>query len=443
MTTARTRFTILDTLLISILFIIFAGIVVHAPLTIWLGTIFPDASLLIKSWKEILMGAALLIAAVILQQRRRWRILTNPVILVAGLYGLLHVLLLSYQYENVIKTLAGLLIDLRYILFFVLVVVAATLYPTLRRPFVITFLAGAVIVCLFAALQVFVLPPDVLAAIGYNDTTITPFLTVDENPDYVRINSTLRGPNPLGAYAVIVLAFVMAYMLRKRKMIQPKTIAFMSLLSIGALIAIWASYSRSALVGLIVALVIVFTFTVGRRLSTWVWISIFVVAGAIGGGLYAARETPFVSNVILHDNAETGAMVTSNQGHLDSLEEGLNRMVAQPLGAGIGSTGSASLNGSDPIIIENQYLFIAHETGWLGLGLFLVLFGMIIGQLWSRREDWLALSVLASGIGLAIVGLLLPVWVDDTVGIIWWGLAGLIIGGPYVRAINKTSKRTA
>ena len=94
-------------------------------------------------------------------------------------------------------------------------------------------------------------------------------------------------------------------------------------------------------------------------------------------------------------------------------------------------------------IIENQYLFIAHEVGWPGLALFVALFVMILVRLWKFRSDWLALGVLASGIGLALIGLLLPVWADDTVSIIWWGLAGLAIGGTYGRTVNKTTKRAA
>jgi len=41
----------------------------------------------------------------------------------------------------------------------------------------------------------------------------------------------------------------------------------------------------------------------------------------------------------------------------------------------------------------------------------------------------LALGVFASGIGLALVGFFLPVWADDTVSIIWWGLAAVVVGG--------------
>jgi hypothetical protein len=52
---------------------------------------------------------------------------------------------------------------------------------------------------------------------------------------------------------------------------------------------------------------------------------------------------------------------------------------------------------------------------------------VILARLWGLRKDWLALGVFASGIGLAIVGIFLPVWTDDTVSIIWWGLAAIAL----------------
>jgi hypothetical protein len=117
-------------------------------------------------------------------------------------------------------------------------------------------------------------------------------------------------------------------------------------------------------------------------------------------------------------------------------------MRRQPIGGGVGSTGSASLMTDSPLFIENQYLFIAHETGWFGLGLFIALMSLLLVRLWRYRRDWLALGVLTSGIGLSCIGLLLPVWVDDTVSIIWWGLAAIALasGGQNV---GKNYKETA
>lgn len=434
---------VLDQLFIGLMVAIFALIVLHAPLTVWLGTVFPDANVLIKAWKELLMIPAGLLLMTILWRHRRWDTVKNPLVLLAALYIALHLLLIPLFYTNAAAVFAGLAIDLRYIVYFVLALVLVQLYPEFRRLFLIVFLAGALLVGSFAIAQVFLLPVDFLTLLGYSDQTIQPYLTVDQNPDYVRISSTLRGPNPLGAYAVVVLALALAYLWRRRPTLKWKSSSVFALLSIGALIALWYSYSRSALVAAIAAVAVVFVLTVGRRLPRWLWIGLFVVGFATLGGLYAARDTSFVQNVILHDNPSSGPVETSNDGHLESLIDGFDRKVNQPLGAGIGSTGSASLYTDEPVIIENQYLFIAHEVGWPGLALFIALFGMILYRLWKHRQDWLALGVLASGIGLALIGILLPVWVDDTVSIIWWGLAGLAIGGTYGRPVHKTSKRAA
>jgi len=71
---------------------------------------------------------------------------------------------------------------------------------------------------------------------------------------------------------------------------------------------------------------------------------------------------------------------------------------------------------------------------------------MVLARLWSKRSDWMALAAFSSGIGLIVVGLLLPVWADDTVSIVWWGLAAVILAdgkGTNGKATNKKTKRTA
>lgn len=427
----------LDKLFVGILLVIFGGIVLHAPLSVGLGTLFPSADFLIKAWKEILMLIAGLIMLVVLQRKKRWDILTRPLVLLIAGYALLHLLLLPLYPQGLLSAVSGLFIDLRYLLFFVLVYVALSLYPSMRRTFIITFLAGAFIVASFALLQVFVLPRDILKYIGYNTSTIVPYLTVDQNPQYIRINSTLRGPNPLGAYAGIVLALLFAFWLKVKQSAPQRQKLAISVIVIGSFVALWASYSRSALIAVFVAIGIIILASLNRRVSRKVWIGIIVVVFAIVGGLIAARGSSFVSNVLLHDNATTGANVSSNDGHLDSLEQGVSRMIHQPLGGGIGSTGSASLYGTHPLIVENQFLFIAHEAGWLGLVLFIAITLLVLRELWRRRTDWLTLGVFASGVGLIVIGLLLPVWVDDTVAIIWWGLAAVVLGASNNKVSGK------
>ncbi len=424
------QLALLDKIFLVVLLIVFGGIVVHAPFSVGFGSLLPPVELLFKAWKEILLLAAVVLVGVILYRRRQLKLLKDPLLLIIAGYGLLHLILLPFLWTNGLATIAGLMIDLRYLLFFGLVYLALRLYPDLRRLFLKIFIAGAVVVVVFALLQITVLPPDILQYIGYGDTTIVPFLTVDQNMEYIRINSTLRGPNPLGAYAMIILMILVAYIVSRPAQFTAKLSRHLILLSglfLGTILTLWVSYSRSALLATLIALGVFVFMTFGRKLSKWVWLGTTVGLLALVGGVFLARDTDFVSNIILHDNLSGGADVNSNEGHVESLQDGLSRFISQPFGGGVGSTGSASLYTDQPVIIENQYLLIAHEVGWLGLIIFAVITWLVMVRLWRRRQDWLASAVFASGIGLLVIGMLLPVWVDDTVAIIWWGLAAVAL----------------
>ncbi len=409
-----------------LLLMVFGFIVIHAPLTVWLGVQAPQLAVPLKAWKEVLMlGALALLTAALYQQGRLNAFVRQPLIAVALVYSALHVFMIGLYPQGLQATVAGLLIDLRYVLYFVAVAALLHLYPSYTRSFLRVGVVGVVIVIGFAVMQLF-LPKDILSTLGYGANTIEPYLTVDKNPEYIRFNSTLRGPNPLGAYAVIVLAGVAAFALHARRSVKAGAIPWLvGALGVGGVVALWVSYSRSALVAALVAVSIVLVARYGALMNRRAWYGAAAVFIAVAGVIYVAKDTTFIQNVVLHNNPTTGATIDSNAAHADSLADGLSRMLVQPLGAGIGSTGSASLLGGTGLIIENQYLMIAHEVGWLGLGLFLVLFGMVLRQLWRQRKNWLALGVFASGVGLALIGLLLPVWVDDTVSIVWWGLAAI------------------
>lgn len=424
---------------VTVLMVILAGIVVHAPLSVWLGATFPDYSLLIKSWKEILLCAGILLALCVITRRMLWiEILRDRVCQMIAAYVACHLILIVALYQGFITSMAGLAIDLRYVVFFGLVYVAMIILPHYRRRLLWTTIIGACVVVGFATLQLF-LPADILAYIGYGKDTIMPYLTVDQNPDFVRVNSTLRGPNPLGAYVSIVLGLIAAALIRKKLDLRSQKVRVLIFtFTVCSLVALWLSYSRSALVAGFVAVSVVLLATIARRLPRNFWIITSVLAFAVAGGLIATRDSSFVSNVLLHENLEGGSSVSSNEQHIASLEYGFDRLVHQPFGAGVGSTGSASLYGSQPVVIENQYLFIAHEVGWVGVLLFLGLFGIILYRLWLLRRDWLGLGVFASGIGLGLIGLLQPVWVDDTVSIVWWGLAAIALAGKGVDERKQT-----
>lgn len=426
--------TIIRRTLLVVILTVFCGVVVHAPLSVWLGLVIPSAELVIKSWKEILIALAALLVVIQVARHQMWSDLSKDWVLrLSVIFVGVHVVLLPFMWQGILPAIAGLLIDLRFVVFFVVVYVALRLYPQWRRPFVLGGVVMAVVSLLFAVLQVTVLPHDILKYIGYGKDTIMPYLTVDQNYDFIRVNGTLRGPNPLGMYGTIVIAAVVAglSMTWRRLADMQKFLPWgIAALGVAAAVALWFSYSRSAKIAAVVAIVVALIMIYGKYIHRPLWLALGLVGLLLVGGVYLARDTQFVSVVILHEDPSEGNDVNSNEGHWESLVDGTDRMIRQPLGAGIGSTGSPSLLGDQPLIIENYYLYVAHEVGWVGIGIFIVLFGVILWRLWQCRHDWLALAVFASGIGAATASLFLPVWADDTVSIVWWGLAAAVLATP-------------
>lgn len=422
----------------GILLVILALIVVHAPLIVFVGSNFPDYALIIKAWKEMLMLLAIPMAAVLVTRAGLWPKLTHDKLfwLIIG-YVAIHAVSLA-QWQGYEAVAAGLAIDLRYIAYFSLVYVAVLLQPELVETIKKVAIGGAVLVIGFGALQL-LLPYDFLSVLGYGADTIRPYTTIDRNYDFVRYQSTLRGPNPYGAYAMGVAIVALAWLVGRRPA-QWKGDWRVWMLMAGSVLGVYMSYARSAAIGLVVGVGVVLGLRARKMFKLGHWIALGAIVLAILVAGFVWRNSDFVSNVILHEDPEEGNTINSNDGHWKSLIKGTERMGAQPFGAGIGSTGSASLLSEQSIIIENQYLFIAHEVGWLGLGLFLAIVSIVMWRLWQQRATPWALGLFASGAGLAVIGMILPVWVDDTVSIVWWGLAAAVLAGVSARqgSLSKT-----
>ncbi len=436
--------SILDRIIIGLLVAIMALIVVHAPLSVFIGSKVPAFALGIKAWKEIMMVIAALLVVLRYGQRLVRDFRRDPLVILCGLYVVLHVVLALPAANGGLAAIAGLMVDLRYIVYFVLVYVVTRYNPRYRAWLWHTAAIGAAVVLGFLLAQ-FVLPVDFLKHLGYNEATIAPYMLVDMNPAFVRYNSTLRGPNPLGAYAIIVVSIAAAWwLIRAKKLRDKRWLALPAFYAVIGTVAAWVSYSRSALVAAVGSIGLVAALRFGRRVSRRVWLAGIGIMLMCTAGLYLIRNTEFFHTVIIHDNPATGARATSNDDHAKSLSAGIMRMAQQPLGAGVGTTGSAAVYGSTPYIIENQYVMVAHEVGWLGLALFVLIYTLVLCGLWKQRRQWYAVGLWASGVGLAFVGIVLPVWADDTVSIVWWGLAAAVCSKNYNGEIYGIShKKTA
>jgi hypothetical protein len=423
--------------------VIFVVLPFTTPISLFLGTKLNHLDLF-KIWKEVAMvviTALILWSGVLkgflggqigLRKVLLWAILAYAGLTIAlGAYSL--VIRQSVGWEAFIYAL---IVNLRFLFFFLLCWTISRYSGFLTRNWKKLLLLPAAVVIGFGLLQLFVLPDDFLRHIGYGPDTIAAYQTVDQKPDYVRIQSTLRGPNPLGVYLILIITALLVGM-RWQKWRQ------VSLL-VGALIVMFYSYSRSAWLGLAASIGILIYLTVGRaRLRRLVIVAGTVLLVLLAATVYMARDNNFVQNTLLHTDETSRSPMSSNEGRAAAIQRGLSDVAREPFGRGPGSAGPASLRNDKPErIAENYYLQIGQELGWIGLSLFLAANVLTVLILWERRDSPLAKLLLASFVGISLANMVSHAWTDETISLLWWGLAGVAIAQVLPVRKHKTNDKT-
>jgi hypothetical protein len=399
----------------------------HAFLTVWGASLIGHYTAL-RLWKEVLLlicGVGVLylwvadhkIRTHTLSRRVVWLVLAYVALTVAfGLIALIGGELTHTAFGY------GLIVNLRYPIFFLIAWSLALRIGRLQANWRWVILVPATAVAVFGLIQVFLLPHDFLRHFGYSEQTIPAFETINNNQHYVRIASTLRGANPLGAYLIIPISAVVVWLVTVRR-----NRWYMALLA-ALLCTLFFSFSRSAWIGTAIAIGTIlaatqFSSMVRQRMAIGMAVAVLLTAGAA----LALRHNARFQNIFLHTETHSSVRTSSNEGHVSALRGGLKEIAREPLGQGPGSAGPASVyNGKHGVrIAENYYVQIAREVGWLGLGLFLMLNVGVGLLLWHRRADPLALALFASLLGLSFVNLLSHAWGDDTIAYLWWGMAGI------------------
>jgi hypothetical protein len=412
--------------LANICLLIIALLPFHAFLTVWLSTLIGHYTLL-RLWKEILLlvcvaGVLYLlitdhkIRSHTLTRRLVWLILAY--ITVTIIWGLLAL----NQHDVTAKALGyGLIVNLRFLVFFLVTWTLALRLTRLRTMWEGLVLWPAAVVVVIGLLQIFILPNDFLRHFGYGSGTIQPVITINNNPDYVRFFSTLRGANPLGAYLVIPISLVSVLLVRKGR--NWHHVVFLA----AALIVLFFTFSRSAWIG--AGLSVMTVLFLSRLAPRTQRLAILLAAGlviiAAGIGLTYRNNTRF-QNFVLHTQNHSSVPTTSDQGHLSALKAGLRDIGHHAMGDGPGTAGPASVYNNNHVrLAENYFIQIGQEVGWIGLAMFLLINVGVGYLLFVHRGDPLALSLFASLIGLTFINMLSHAWTDDTLAYVWWGLAGI------------------
>jgi hypothetical protein len=272
----------------------------------------------------------------------------------------------------------------------------------------------------------FVLPHDFLKHVGYGPETIKPYVAIDNKVEFTRTQSTLRGPNPLGAYLVIVITALTALFVARKKQY-----AKIVLLLVASLAVLYGSYSRSAWIGAAAAIAVLWWgFTRSPKMRQFYVAAAVVAITLVIGLVFIFRDHDTVQNVVFHTNEQSRSATSSNEQRADALTGGVKDVLSNPFGQGPGTAGPASFHNDSPAkLSENYFIQIGQEVGILGTIVFIVICVVIASALWQQsRDSVLAFALFAGLIGLTAVNLVSHAWADDTLAYTWWGLAGLTFG---------------
>ena len=297
----------------------------------------------------------------------------------------------------------------------------------------------SVLVILFGILQIFVLPHNFLSHFGYGPKTILPFQTINSNSKYVRILSTLRGANPLGAYLIVPISLLVSLFIVKKKKIK------IAILIILGLIVLFFTFSRSAMLGLLISVCIIVFYSIkSKQIRKYLFILGLALILIFGAGIYAFRNNHHLQNFLYHTQSNSKIKTTSDQAHFKALYNGLKSIAKEPLGRGPGTSGPASIYNNHPARIpENYFIQIGEETGIIGLALYLAITVLVIYRLYKDRSNYFSLFLLASLVGISAVNLFLFGWSDDTLSYLWWGICGIHFASLYNPKLVKSKQKVA
>lgn len=399
-------------------------------LTVWGASLGANYTL-IRMWNDItliiLMGICLvwLFRDSMLRQRLKDSYVTLAVVIFVALQVCFMLRGLVLGSVGVEAALIGLALNVRGPLFLLscLILVKYSDWP-LERWLKVAF-RSAIIVAAFAVLQWTVLPRDFLTHFGYGSHTILPYETINSNDAYIRVASTTRGVNPLGAYMAIMLVLLAALW----KKLRPK--ATWIIIAISMVMAMFASFSRSAWLGCAAGLLFIYALRLKTR-RQWLWaggiaLSFLVLLGV---SFAVVQKNTVLQNVVLHTDETSSIKQDSNDARYSAFFTTIREVVHEPLGRGVGSAGPASIHNTkaEPRMAENYFLQITQETGWFGLFAYLAMLAIVGIQLWRLRKQRVTKGLLAAFIATVVINMLSFAWTDDTLAFTWFGLAGITIG---------------
>jgi O-antigen ligase/polysaccharide polymerase Wzy-like membrane protein len=393
----------------------------HALLSVWLGHLVGHQAIW-QSWKEVVLIAATAGTGLLLyREPKRWQRLQTPAVYAGAGFIVVALIVTALSHPSLTAAIYGLKTDTEFLLAFAIAAVVAD--AALVRKATRLLLATSSVVIGFGLLQIYVLPANWLVHLGYGPHTILPYELVDPAVTAIRILSTLGGPNQLGSFLILPLCVAMWRLGVRFRWWQPPYI-------VAGLIVLWHSYSRSAVLGLAVGIMILVVMRLPRRKQLPALLGFTIVAAiALQVITSSAGRSQSLQYYIFHQTLSSTGFQASTTDHASATSMGLQLALHHPLGLGLGSAGPASFHSSHILIPEDYYLQLAIETGLLGMALFVAAELLLGWQLWHiGNRSAVAPPLVAALVGMGVVNLFLHGWADSSTALVFWSLAGSVAG---------------
>ena len=403
------------------LLLILAIMPFHAFLSVWFGSMFGHQAIF-QAWKEvvILVLAVATLGLAIKDQRIRTRLRQAWILAIFSLV-ILGLVVTAITRPLPLVAAFGIKTDFEYLIAAIIAACVADKLFLMRALKIIV--VAAAIVSGYDVLQIFLLPPDFLTHFGYGPSTIAPFQHIAEGTSALRFPATLGGPNQLGTYLILPICLSAALYIKQRRPWQ-------AALFVACLISLTWTFSRSAWLGAGVALIVTILATIPKHSRRP---ALLVSAAAVAAGLIALplllSSNSHLQFFILHSSIQNHDQANlSDSQHAASLTSGASSLLNNPLGHGLGTAGPATFHEGAINIIENFYLQIGYEMGVLAIVIFgFIVVTLIIKLIKKSQLSLLAIPAAAALIGISLVALVLPAWVDSSTSLILWIVAGALV----------------
>lgn len=262
------------------------------------------------------------------------------------------------------------------------------------------YLFLAIVFATIGVVEFFFLPAGYMATFlainnfgfGQNSLIATPQAT-----------SLLAGPNQLASYLILPFFYLLHRFFISKKPIFAQSNSYFLLL---VALALGLTFSRSALLGLIVATIWMFIYFGKSARDKIIYSILFIVMMVGAAAALALQNGELPRDLLTHGASFSTHLAATKDGLLQFMHGGAVKIL---FGFGVGSAGPTALK-LGGIITENWYLQVLFEVGVIGFIYLLIFLAGVVAKLYQGSK-----TLFFTSVALLVNALFLHIFSDNPV----------------------------